>query len=107
MKSALCVGVMVGVGVQKSYEAACGPWRAWQTVHPAETTGHSKMLPRLSLRVLPTCAPHLASPPPFHAVCAQGDSHEVSLSKGRMELSSMIDHFLIKPAQDMLEAAHR
>lgn len=31
----------------------------------------------------------------------------MSLSKGRMELSSMIDHFVIRPAQDCLEAAHR
>jgi hypothetical protein len=37
----------------------------------------------------------------------QGDSHEVSLSKGRSELSAMIDHFVIRPGQDCLEASHR
>jgi len=37
----------------------------------------------------------------------QGDSHEISLNKGRVELSAMIDHFVIRPQQDCLEAAHR
>jgi hypothetical protein len=37
----------------------------------------------------------------------QGDSHEISLNKGRLELSAMIDHFVIRPQQDCLEAAHR
>eukprot|EP00775_Hariotina_reticulata_P001854 gene1854-2188_t len=36
-----------------------------------------------------------------------GDSHEISLNKGRVELSAMIDHFVIRPQQDCLEAAHR
>jgi hypothetical protein len=37
----------------------------------------------------------------------RGDSHEVALNKGRQEIAAMIDHFVIRPREDTLEAAHR
>jgi transcription factor IIIB subunit 2 len=40
-------------------------------------------------------------------VAPQGDSSEAAASKGRNELSAMIDHFSIRPREASLEAALR
>lgn len=51
-----------------------------------------------SSQLVSQCSCHCAS---------QGDSHEIALSKGRHEISAMIDQFMIRPREDTLEAAHR
>ena len=40
-------------------------------------------------------------------VYLQMDSQDVALARGRSELSQMIDHFVIRPREETLEAAHR
>jgi hypothetical protein len=39
--------------------------------------------------------------------CVQMDSQDVALQRGRQELSQMIDHFVIRPREETLDAAHR
>lgn len=37
----------------------------------------------------------------------QGDSHDQAVHKGRSEIQAMIDHFMIRPREECVEAAHR